>query len=118
MYILLDANVTAGYYLKRSINSIKAFERITNIFNSVRSGGTNHFFYIPNFCIAEVFNVFMKHAYSRWNNHLKKKGTIDKRIYEKLVHQFEADIHNGRFLYQYELSRYHILAINLVAPIH
>ncbi len=31
--------------------------------------------------------------------------------------QFHEDIHNGRFIYQYELSRYHILGINLVAPI-
>ncbi len=117
MYVLLDANVTAGYYLPRSLNSQKAYDRISVLFDSVRSGKTRHFFYIPNFCIAEVFGVFMKHAYGRWNKHVKKKGTIDKRVYQSLVTQFQSDIHNGRFIYHYELSRYHVLAINLVAPV-
>jgi hypothetical protein len=47
----------------------------------------------------------------------KKGGTIDKRAYESLVNQFQRDIHNARFIYHYELSRYHVLGINLVAPI-
>jgi hypothetical protein len=117
MYFLLDANVTAGYYLPRCLNSKLAQSRIQNIFDSVRSGATNHFFYIPNFCVAEVFSVFMKHAYGSWNRHVRHSGTIDKRVYNSLVRQFQYDIHNGRFLYHYELSRYHVLGINLVAPI-
>jgi hypothetical protein len=117
MYVLLDANVTAGYYLPRSLRGKRAAGRIENVFDSVRSGASNHFFYIPNFCVAEVFSVFMKHAYGHWNSHVRKKGTIDKRVYERLVWQFQADIHNGRFMYHYELSRYHVLGINLVAPI-
>ncbi len=117
MYLLLDTNVTAGYYLPRSLNSAKAKQRIEVIFNSVRSGATKHFFYLPNFCVAEVFSVFMKHSFGTWNSHIKKKGTIDTRVYKSLVRQFENDIHNGRFIYHYELSRYHVLAINLVAPV-
>ncbi|MFC1657566.1 hypothetical protein ACFL2P_03235 [Candidatus Moduliflexota bacterium] len=46
---------------------------------------------------------------------MKKKGTIDSRVYESLVRQFQEDIHNGKFFYHYELNRYHILGINLVA---
>lgn len=117
MYVLLDASVAVAYYLPRSLNSRVAQERIKTIINSVRSGGSSHFFYIPNICIAETFSVFMKHAFGKWNPHLKYKRTIDKRVYAHLVKQFQDDIHNGRVLYQYELSRYHILAINLVAPI-
>jgi hypothetical protein len=117
VYILLDANVTAGYYLPRSLRSTQARNRIEMIFDSVRSGATKHFFYIPNFCVAEVFSVFMKHAFSSWNRHVKKTGTLDKRVYNSLVRQFQSDIHNGRFIYHYELSRYHVLGINLVAPI-
>lgn len=117
MYILLDSNVTAGYYLPRSLNSKKARERIENIFDSVRSGEAEHFFYLANFCVAEVFSVFMKHSFGSWNAHIKKKGTIDTRAYNSLVHQFQDDIHNGKFIYHYELSRYHVLGINLVAPI-
>jgi hypothetical protein len=44
-------------------------------------------------------------------------GTIDKRVYRRLIRQFQHDIHNGRVLNQYELSRYHVLAQDLVAPI-
>jgi hypothetical protein len=117
MFLLLDSNITAGYYLPRSLNSIKARERIEIIFKSIRSGGSDHFLYIPNFCIAEVFSVFMKHAFGTWNPHVGKKRTIDKRIYESLVKQFHKDIHNGKFIYHLELNRYHILGINLVAPI-
>lgn len=117
MYLLLDSNITAGYYLPRSLNSKKAKDRIQTIFDSVRSRESDHFFYLPNFCVAEVFSVFMKHTFGTWNSHVKKKGTIDTRVYRSLVKQFETDIHNGAFIYHYELSRYHILGINLVAPV-
>ena len=118
MYLLLDANVTAGYYLPRSLDSKKARERIEILLNSIRSGSSSHFLYIPNFCIAETFSVFMKHAFGKWNRHVKKAGgKIDVRVYQSLVNQFQNDIHNGHFFYQYELSRYHILGMNLVAPI-
>ena len=116
-YVLLDANVTAGYYLPRSLNSIKARERIQVILESARSGKLEAFFYLPNFCVAEVFSVFMKHSFGAWNSHVKRKGTIDTRVYKSLVKQFQDDIHNGKFIYHYELSRYHVLGINLVAPI-
>jgi hypothetical protein len=115
MYILLDANVTAGYYLPQSLRSNRARRQIEILFDSVRSGKSDHFFYLPNFCVAEVFSVFMKYAFGAWNKHVKK--TIDKRVYDSLVAQFERDIHNGAFIYHYELSRYHVLGINLVAPI-
>lgn len=117
MYLLLDANVTAGYYLPRSLDSKRARKRIEILLQSVLSGESNHFLYIPNICIAEVFSVFMKHAYGSWNPHIRKKGTIDKRVYDSLVCQFQKDIHNGKFMYHLELNRYHILGINLVAPI-
>lgn len=117
MYLLLDANVTAGYYLPRSLSSKKARDRIEIIFDSVRSGRSDFFFYLPNFCVAEVFSVFMKHSFGAWNSHVKKKGTIDTRVYMSLVKQFQDDIHNGKFIYHYELSRYHVLGINLVAPV-
>lgn len=117
MYVLLDANVTAGYYLPRSLKSIRARKRIENLFNSVRSRASRHFFYLPNFCVAEVFSVFMKYAFARWNRDVRREGTIDKRVYKSLVKQFHDDIHNGRLIYHYELSRYHVLGINLVAPL-
>jgi hypothetical protein len=117
MYFLLDANLAAGYYLPRSLNSKKASERIRIIIDSIRSGRTEAFIYMPNFCIAEVFSVFMKYSFGQWNRHVKSKGTIDTRVYNSLVKQFQKDIHNGKFIYHLELNRYHVLGINLVAPI-
>src|SRR5438552_18965336 len=106
MFLLLDAKVTAAYYLPRSTTSKKMSTRIENIFDSVRSGVMDHFFYLPNFCVAEVFSVFMKYTFGAWNRHVKKVGTIDKRVYRSLKDQFQSDIHNGKFIYHYELSRY------------
>ena len=116
MYCLFDANVIAAYYCPRTTRSIKVIEYARNLIESVRSGESDHFFYIPNFCIAEVFSVFMKYAYSRWNKQTKG-GTIHGWVHNRLRKQFEADIHNAKLFYHYELSRYHVLAINLVAPI-
>lgn len=117
-YLLLDANVVAGYYLPRSLSSGRARQRIENILDSIRSGGSEYFLYIPNFCIAETFSVFMKHGFGKWNSHVARAGgKIDRRVYERLVNQFQKDIHNGHFINQYELSRYHVLGINLVAPV-
>lgn len=119
MYGLLDANITAAYYLARSMRSANVVERIRVIVDSVRTKGSDHFLYIPNICIAETFSVLMKYAFGKWNWQVKRAGpgTIDKRVYRRLIRQFQHDIHNGRVLYQYELSRYHILAQDLVAPI-
>jgi len=118
MYILFDANVVAAYYLPRSTQSSKVAERAQILIDSVRSGASRHFFYIPNFCIAEVFSVFMKYAFGTWNKQVKRaKGPIDKRVYKSLKDQFHEDIHNGKLFYHYELSRYHVLGINVVAPI-
>jgi hypothetical protein len=116
-YILLDANVPAAYYLPRNTSSEKTKTRAEILFNSARSRKRDFFFYLPNFCVAEVFSVFMKYSFGHWNNHVKQKPLIDTRIYNSLVKQFESDIHNGTFIYHYELARYHVLAINLVAPV-
>ncbi len=116
-FVLLDTNVVAAYYLPRCMRSKKANERIKNIFDAKRSDKADIFLYLPNFCVAEVFSVFMKHSFGHWNKKHVKDGTIDTRVYNSLVNQFEKDIHNGKFIYHYELSRYHVLAINLVAPV-
>ena len=104
-FILLDANVTAAAnYLPRCATSTKTQSRSALLFDSVRSGVSPFFLYLPNFCVAEVFSVFMKHAFGSWNRHVKA-GTVDRRVYNSLVKQFASDIHNGRLIYHYELSR-------------
>lgn len=116
MYCLFDANVIAAYYLPATCRSEKVVDAARALIESVRSGGSSHFFYIPNFCIAEVFSVFMKHTYGHWNPHVKH-GTVDGRVHNSVRKQFQEDIHNARLFYHFELTRYHVLALNLVAPI-
>lgn len=116
MYCLFDANVIAAYYCTKTTRSAKVISRARTIIESVRSKASSHFLYIPNFCIAEVFSVFMKYAYSTWNSHVKSRK-LDRRVYGKVRTQFQEDIHNARLFYHYELSRYHVLAVNLVAPV-
>lgn len=48
---------------------------------------------------------------------LAAKARLTSACNESLCNQFEIDIHNARFIYHYELSRYHVLGINLVAPV-
>ena len=74
-YLLLDANIPASYYLPRSTKSENTKQRAEVLFDSTRSGETEFFFYLPNFCVAEVFSVFMKYSFGHWNKHVKT-GTI------------------------------------------
>lgn len=117
MYFLIDANIAAAYYLPRSQSSVKTRQRTEMIIDYIRSHRDEHFIYIPNICIAETVSVFIKYSFGKWNRHVKTKGTIDKRVYSKIVKAFQKDIHNAKFMYHYELDRYHVLGINLVAPI-
>jgi hypothetical protein len=39
------------------------------------------------------------------------------RLYRSAHSKFRKDIHNGALFYQYELNRYHILALDLIAPV-
>lgn len=109
-YILLDANIVVAYYVPSAGTDEKTTLRIQSIIDSARTNTTNFFFYIPNFCIAEVFSVMAKCALGR-----NKK--LDARNYRSAKKDFRNDIHNSNLLYHYELSRYHVLAMDLIAPI-
>ena len=78
--------------------------------------------YIPNLVVAEVFSAFDRACYSRWDAQIGRQfggasRTLDKRRYRSARSRFRKDIHNGALFYQYDLSRYHILALDLIAPI-
>lgn len=81
-HLLLDANVVAAYYLPRSTGSVHVRERIKTNVDSVRSGHSSFFFYLPNFCVAEVFSVIMKYSFGSWNRHVRGR-TFDTRIYRE-----------------------------------
>jgi hypothetical protein len=117
MYCLFDASVIVSYFIPHAHKNPKVHERASSIIESVRSGESKHFFFVPNFCIAEVFSTFAKLTYGAWNRQVRKRGKIDRRLYKSLRKQFQTDIHNAALFYHYELSRYHVLAVNLVAPV-
>jgi hypothetical protein len=117
MYFIIDANIAAGYYLPQSMTSEKARYRIKCIIDYIRLNIDKHFIYIPNICIAETFSVFYKYAFGAWNPHVIKNGKITRTQFLDIVDKFQTDIHNGKFMYHYEVNRYHILGINYIAPI-
>lgn len=60
--------------------------------------------------------MLAKYTYGKWNRQVQG-DTIDTRVYHSLRDQFASDIHNAALFYHLELSRYHVLAVDLVAPI-
>ena len=114
-YLLIDANIAAGYYLPRAVSDQETAKRIEIILDNAREKKDDFFVYIPNFCIAETISVFIKHSFGKWNKHVRN-NPIDTRVYKSLIKSFQSDIHNGKFINHYELNRYHILGINFVAP--
>lgn len=118
--MLLDANVIAGYYLPQATTP-RIHQRMHELCKAMRTVGRAEkpfVLFVPNFCVAEVFNVFRKYRFGKWNPKVKKTGgAISKEKYEKIYSQFQRDIHKGRLFYHYELSRYHLLNTALISPI-
>ena len=119
-FVLLDANIIAGYYLPESLNSIRARPHVQNIIDSVRNQGAPEvFLYIPDICIPEVFAVFSRYFFATWDKHVKKKlsSKLKRTDYDEILKKFRNDLHYGALLYQIELNRYHILATDLISPV-
>lgn len=118
-YILLDTSVLVGYYIPESI-SAPAHDKIRIILESCRTGmQPDWYLMIPNIVIAEVFSTFAKYCFATWNQQVKRNlpNGLDKRRYNTIRRLFHEHIHNGHFFHQIELNRYHILGIDLIAPI-
>lgn len=119
-FVLLDANIVAGYYLPESLSLLSARPRIKNIIDAVRNGGAPEvFLYIPEFCIPEVFAVFAKYFFATWDKQVRKKLSkkLRKTDYNKILKEFRDDLHYGALLYCVELNRYHVLATDLISPV-
>jgi hypothetical protein len=120
LFLLLDANVVAPYYVPESSKKRRVPPRITSLMDAVRNGGAPYIFlYIPCFCIAEVFGVFDKYRFGRWNTDVKKtlSGGIPQPVYEDARRRFSEDVSQRRLLHPCDISRYHVLAADLVSPI-
>jgi hypothetical protein len=119
-FVLLDANIVAGYYLPESLQSVNAKKRVNNIIEAVRKGGAPEILlFIPRLCIPEVFAVFAKHYFARWDKTVQKRlpRRLTQNQYERILKKFRNDLRNADLLREVELSRHHILATDLISPI-
>lgn len=119
-FLLWDASVIIPYYLSQTSKNKKAMSRSKLILDSVRNHRLDAFCFIPNIVIAEVFTAFARDHYSAWDKQITRKykgGTLDARLFNKAREKFRNDIHNTALFYQYDINRYHILALDLIAPI-
>ena len=106
---LFDASAVVEAYLPSSPQAA----RTLNAIFSQREALHQAVFFIPTFCIVEVFNAFARHHFDPTN----PRTRIDRSNYEKLLKRFRRDIRWGRRFYPYDLNRYHILAADEIIPV-
>jgi hypothetical protein len=105
-YVLLDANLLAGYYAPQTLNcSGVATVRIAAIIDAVRVGTRPEVKRLaPSICVAEAFTVLSKCANVRWEGRAKRsiKRTIHARTYKKLHDRLAGDVHHARLIERVE----------------
>lgn len=119
-FVLLDANLVAGYYLPESLSSVRTRPYIQNLMDSVRNEGSPEvLLYIPELCIPEVFAVFAKYRFATWDRSVQKNLSkkFKKSDYDTVLASFQNDIRNNCFLNRVELNNYHILATHLISRV-
>ena len=121
-HLLFDSSVVLPYYLPQATKNKKCASRVKIILDSVRKQRTDAICYIPNICVAEVIANMDRQVYSKWDKQINKQyggdgKTLHTATYRAARTKFFNDIHNGELFYQYELNRYHILALDLIAPV-
>jgi hypothetical protein len=121
-YLLWDTSVLLGYYVPEAATNDKAAKRAQVLIDSVRHQHSDIHFYIPNIVVAEVFTQLARLCYSTWDPQIYKKfggkgKALHTATYRAAKRRFRRDIHNGALFYQYELNRYHILGLDLIAPV-
>lgn len=121
-FVLLDTSAILGYYVPEAATNNKAAERIQVLIDGIRHHHADVQLLIPNIVVAEVFCQLARLCYSSWDKRVAKKfpgtkKTLDTRRYKSARAKFRQDIHNGALMYQQDVSRYHILALDLIAPV-
>ncbi len=122
-YILLDANLLAGYYAPQTLNATSkpSKEKIVNLIDSVRIGCASHVRLLtPEICVSEAQTVLSKHANSKWKGKKSKSGdpqAIHGKSYKAMVKKMRADLHGGCVIESIPLARYHVLAKHLITPV-
>ena len=111
-----------SYYIPENATVAGAAERIRVLIEAIRHHRLDATCYIPNLVVAEVFVAFDRYFYSTWEPQVYKKfggkgKSLHGKRYQSARRGFRRDIHNGALFYQYDLNRYHILALDLIAPV-
>lgn len=113
IHYLIDASVVVDFYRPRSSFRAQVFSRHValkdHITNQRLSGKA--IIFIPAFCVAEVFNTFEKW----W---IRQKAVFQsQRHYEDARQLFISHVHDRRFFYCYDLTRYRNLNCHEVFPV-
>jgi hypothetical protein len=121
-FVLLDTSALLGYYVPEAATNTLAAQRIKVVVDAVRNHRLDAHLLIPSIVVAEVFCQLARLCYSTWDRQVNRNfggagKALDARRYKSARDRFRRDIHNGALLYQVELNRYHILALDLVAPV-
>lgn len=121
-FVLLDTSTALGYYVPEAATNADSAQRVRTLFESVRHHRSDIHLLIPNIVVAEVFCQLARLCYSSWDKQVNRKfggagKTLDTRRYKSACERFRRDIHNGALLYQEDLNRYHILTLDLIAPV-
>jgi hypothetical protein len=102
---LFDASAAVELYAPRNARR----EKIVRFIVEQKWPLKKAILYIPNFCVVEVFNTLARKCF--------RDSMLDKTQYESALNRFRNDIHWGRTLYSYELTRYHVIGADEIIPI-
>ena len=102
---LFDASAAVELYAPRSAT----LERAVRFIVEQKTTHSQAMLYIPNFCVVEVSNALARRHF--------KDRTLDRERYVKAFTRFRDDIHWGRILYAYDLSRYHVIGADEIIPV-
>jgi hypothetical protein len=113
----MDSCVIASYYIKEASHRYpEVTERARNLIDHVKTSGTLDVrLVVPNICIPEIFGIFSKYRYGSWNRQVRGH-VIDDLTYWRAKLECRNDLHNGKIFQQLFISRYDILATDLISP--
>ncbi len=118
VYVLLDANLIAGYYARQTLGKKSlAADRIKLLIDAVKEGGRSDIKLLaPSICIAETFTVLSKYTRQNW----KAKRTtpaIHGVTHKRILADFEEDTRMGKLIEPVHMQPDHLAAVHLIAPI-
>jgi hypothetical protein len=102
LYYLLDASAY--------VFAVENDHKLLNIDFITQKEEDKAFLYMPQFCVSEVLETFSKKRYSK-----EEKNNITESQYESYYKTFLDQVHNRKFIYVYDLHRYHNINIGLPA---